>query len=44
MANVIIFGLITSTGLNMVVVPAAYYALHVKGAVRDLTALSVQHG
>jgi CzcA family heavy metal efflux pump len=28
MASVIIFGLISSTALNMVVVPAAYYALH----------------
>ena len=30
MASVIIFGLITSTALNMVVVPAAYYALHAR--------------
>jgi Cu/Ag efflux pump CusA len=30
MANVIIFGLITSTALNMVVVPAAYFALFAK--------------
>jgi CzcA family heavy metal efflux pump len=28
MATVIIFGLISSTALNMLVVPAAYYALH----------------
>ena len=28
MASVIIFGLISSTALNMVVVPSAYYALH----------------
>lgn len=28
MASVIIFGLISSTALNMLVVPAAYYALH----------------
>ena len=28
MASVIIFGLITSTALNMLVVPAAYYAMH----------------
>ena len=32
MANVIIFGLITSTVLNMVVVPAAYYALFAKSS------------
>ena len=30
MASVIIFGLITSTALNMLVVPAAYYALHAR--------------
>jgi Cu/Ag efflux pump CusA len=28
MASVIIFGLVSSTALNMVVVPAGYYALH----------------
>jgi Cu/Ag efflux pump CusA len=28
MASVIIFGLVSSTALNMLVVPAAYYALH----------------
>ena len=28
MASVIVFGLISSTALNMLVVPAAYYALH----------------
>ncbi len=32
MASVIIFGLISSTALNMLVVPAAYYALHVRSA------------
>lgn len=31
MATVIIFGLISSTALNMLVVPAAYYALHHRG-------------
>lgn len=31
MASVIIFGLVSSTALNMVVVPAAYYALHRQG-------------
>jgi Cu/Ag efflux pump CusA len=31
-AIVIIFGLISSTALNMVVVPAAYYALHARSA------------
>jgi len=30
MASVIIFGLASSTGLNMIVVPAAYYALHAR--------------
>jgi CzcA family heavy metal efflux pump len=30
MASVIIFGLITSTVLNMLVVPAAYYAMHAR--------------
>ena len=30
MATVIIFGLVSSTVLNMVVVPAAYYALHLR--------------
>jgi CzcA family heavy metal efflux pump len=30
MASVIIFGLITSTALNMLVVPAAYYAMHAR--------------
>ena len=30
MATVIIFGLISSTALNMVVVPAAYYAVHAR--------------
>jgi CzcA family heavy metal efflux pump len=30
MATVIIFGLITSTALNMLVVPAAYYAMHAR--------------
>jgi multidrug efflux pump subunit AcrB len=30
MAYVIIFGLVSSTALNMVVVPAAYFALHAK--------------
>jgi multidrug efflux pump subunit AcrB len=34
MASVIIFGLISSTVLNMVVVPAGYYALHARKAVR----------
>jgi Cu/Ag efflux pump CusA len=32
MATVIIFGLISSTALNMLVVPAAYYAVHVRSA------------
>ena len=32
MASVIIFGLISSTALNMLVVPAAYYALHRQSA------------
>jgi Cu/Ag efflux pump CusA len=32
MASVIIFGLITSTALNMLVVPAAYYAMHARRA------------
>ncbi|HUF23757.1 MAG TPA: efflux RND transporter permease subunit [Vicinamibacterales bacterium] len=32
MASVIIFGLISSTALNMLVVPAAYYALHARVA------------
>jgi CzcA family heavy metal efflux pump len=35
MASVIIFGLITSTALNMLVVPAAYYALYAR---RDVPA------
>ena len=30
MASVIIFGLLSSTALNMIVVPAAYYALHAR--------------
>ncbi len=34
MASVIIFGLISSTALNMLVVPAAYYALHRRGVGR----------
>ena len=33
MATVIIFGLISSTALNMLVVPAAYYAAHAHSAV-----------
>jgi Cu/Ag efflux pump CusA len=33
MATVIIFGLISSTALNMLVVPAAYYAAHARRAV-----------
>jgi CzcA family heavy metal efflux pump len=32
MATVIIFGLISSTALNMLVVPAAYYAAHARSA------------
>ena len=34
MATVIIFGLISSTALNMIVVPAAYYALHRRSVSR----------
>jgi Cu/Ag efflux pump CusA len=33
MATVIIFGLISSTALNMVVVPAAYYSAHARRLV-----------
>ena len=32
MASVIIFGLLSSTALNMLVVPAVYYALHTRRA------------
>jgi CzcA family heavy metal efflux pump len=35
MATVIIFGLISSTALNMLVVPAAYYALHSRASTRQ---------
>jgi CzcA family heavy metal efflux pump len=38
MATVIIFGLISSTALNMLVVPAAYYAAHARRAVADVKA------
>lgn len=39
MATVIIFGLITSTALNMLVVPAAYYAMHARSARRVMPPL-----
>jgi CzcA family heavy metal efflux pump len=35
MASVIIFGLISSTALNMLVVPAAYYALHRRNTIGE---------
>jgi CzcA family heavy metal efflux pump len=38
MATVIIFGLISSTALNMLVVPAAYYAAHARSAVAGVKA------